>query len=204
MATDDYGQSITITALTGAPDAGAIGSSIHALVPRTVMRFTSASSRNATITSPVAGMQAFLTTEMLMTFYDGTQWTVMAAGASAWTTITLASGFTHDGNSNGTCQYRLVNFFGEMSVQLRGGLGIGYTGVGGAIANGAVFTNSALPTAARPSSLRTTTAACSAAASTVNSLKIDAQTGGHLLALGTNTTTDKPPWVSLNGVMYSL
>jgi hypothetical protein len=202
VATDDYGQSIVIPALTDAPNIGTIGSGMNAIVARSVMRFTSASSRNATITSPVAGMQAFLTTEMLMTMYDGTAWAVMAAGASAWTTITLASGFTHDGNSNGNCQYRLINFFGELSVQLRGGLGITYPG--GSIANGSVFTSSALPTAVRPSSLRTTPGACSAASSDANSLKIDAQPGGHLLAVGTNSTTTKPPWVSLNGILYSL
>lgn len=202
MATDDYGQDIPIPALTDAPNAATIGEGMNDIVGRTVMRFTSASSRNATLTSPVAGMQAWLDTEKLWTGYDGTQWTVMAAGASAWTTISLATGFSHDGNSNGTCQYRLVNFFGELSVQLRGGLGITYPS--GSIANGAIFTSSALPTAVRPSSLRTTAAACSAASSSVTSLKIDAQTGGHLLAVGTNSTTDKPPWVSLNGIMYSL
>ncbi|MFF3324979.1 hypothetical protein [Streptomyces sp. NPDC002889] len=177
---------------------------MNEIVAQSVMRFTSASTRNATVLSPVAGMQAFLETEKLMTMYDGTAWVVMAAGASAWTTISLAAGFSHDGNSNGTCQYRVINFYGELSVQLRGGLGITYTGGGGAIANTGIFTNSALPTSARPSSLRTIAAACSAASSTVNSLKVDAQTGGHLLAVGTNTTTDKPPWMSLNGVMYSL
>jgi hypothetical protein len=204
VATDDYGQSIVIPALTDSPSIATVGTSLNVIVARSVMRFTSASSRNATITSPVAGMQAFLTTEKLMTMYDGTAWVVMAAGASAWTTITLATGFSHNGNSNGDVQYRLVNFFGEMSVQLRGGLGITYSGPGGGIDNGAVFTSSALPTAARPSVLRTTPGACSAATSTVTSLKIDAQPGGHLLAVGTNTTTDKPPWVSLNGIMYSL
>jgi hypothetical protein len=202
VATDDYGQSIVIPALTDSPNIATVGASLNTITARSVMRFTSASSRNATITSPVAGMQAYLETEKLMTFYDGTAWTVMAAGASAWTTITLASGFTHDGNSNGNCQYRLINFFGELSVQLRGGLGITYPG--GSIANGSVFTNSALPTAVRPSSLRTTPGACSAASSDANSLKIDAQPGGHLLAVGTNSTTTKPPWVSLNGIMYSL
>lgn len=202
MATDDYGQSIVIPALTDAPNAGTIGTGMNSMVGRTIMRFTSASSRNATITSPVAGMQAWLDTEKLWTGYDGTQWTVMAAGASAWTTIPLATGYSHNGNSNGTCQYRLVNFFGELSVQLRGGLNLTYPG--GSIANGSVLTSTALPTAARPSTLRTTPAACSAVSSTVVSLKIDAQTGGHMLVVGTSSTTDQPPWVSLNGIMYSL
>jgi hypothetical protein len=205
VATDDYGQNIVIPALTDSPNAGTIGTGMNSLVGRTIMRFTSASSRNATLVgdaAPVAGMQAWLDTEKLWTGYDGTQWTVMAAGASAWTTFPLAAGYSHNGNSNGTCQYRLVNFFGELSVQLRGGLGLTYPG--GSIANGSVFTSSALPTAARPSTLRTTPAACSAVSSTVVSLKIDAQTGGHFLVVGTNGSTDQPPWVSLNGIMYSL
>ncbi|MBQ1164296.1 hypothetical protein KBZ21_40590, partial [Streptomyces sp. A73] len=42
--------------------------------------------------------------------------------SSSWTTISLASGYSHDGNNNGTCQYRLVNFFGEVSLMFRGGV----------------------------------------------------------------------------------
>lgn len=202
MATDSYGQGVFVPALTDTPSIATIGTAMDSIVGQTVMRFASASERNATLTSPVAGMVAFLEAEMLMTMHDGTQWAVMAAGASPWTTISLATGFSHDGNSNGTCQYRLINFFGELSVQLRGGLGITYPT--GSIANSAIFTAAPLPAAVRPSSLRTTPGACSAATSTVTSLKIDAQTGGNLLAVGTNSTTDKPPWVSLNGIMYSL
>jgi hypothetical protein len=201
--TDNYGQNIAIPALTDAPNAATLGNGLAAIVPQSVMRFASASARNATITSPVAGMQAWLTTEKLMTMYDGTSWTVMAAGASAWTTLSLAATFGHDGNSNGNCQYRLLNFFGEMSVQLRGGLNIPYTDPGGLIANGGIFTATPLPTSARPSSLRTTPGACSAVSSGALAIKIDAQTSGHLLAGGTGGT-DKPPWVSLNGILYSL
>lgn len=75
MATDDYGQGIAIPALTDAPSISLTGASIHALVPQTIMRFASASARNAAIPSPVAGMQAWLTAEKLMTYYDGTSWT---------------------------------------------------------------------------------------------------------------------------------
>ncbi|MGW7359479.1 hypothetical protein ACWGI0_23305 [Streptomyces sp. NPDC054802] len=202
MATDNFGQGITVPALTDTPSIATIGTAMDDIISQTVMRFASASERNAQLADPVPGMQAFLETEKLMTMYDGTQWSIMAAGASSWTTIPLATGFTHDGNSNGQCEYRLVNFFGELHVELRGGLGITYPS--GSIANGSVFTASALPTAVRPSSLRTTPAACSAVSSSVTSLKIDAQTGGHFLVVGTNSTTDKPPWVSLNGVFYSL
>ncbi|MBQ1165334.1 hypothetical protein KBZ21_45920, partial [Streptomyces sp. A73] len=76
--------------------------------------------RNAVLTSPEAGMEAFLRTEKLKTIYDGSSWVVAAAGSSSWTTISLASGYSHDGNNNGTCQYRLVNFFGEVSLMFRG------------------------------------------------------------------------------------
>ncbi|MEV0917824.1 hypothetical protein AB0I93_26650 [Streptomyces sp. NPDC049967] len=204
MATDDFGQNIIIPTLADAPSIATVGTSVGALVPRSVMRFTSASNRNATITSPIAGMIAWLTTEKLMTMYDGTSWTVMAAGASAWKTIALAPGFSHDGNNNGACQYRVLNFFGELSVQLRGGLGITYPAPAGTIANAGTLTSVALPAAARPSTLRTCPGACSAIASSVTSLKVDAVSTGHLLVVGTNSTTDRPPWLSLNGIMYSL
>lgn len=199
--TDEYGQGIGLASLTDAANAETLADGIEQLVPRTIMRFTSASNRNATITSPQAGMVAFLTTEKLFTGYDGTAWVVLAAGTSTWTTISLASGFTHDGNSNGTAQYRVVNLFGELTVMLRGGVNITYPS--GSIANSGVITSSALPTSARPTSLRTVTCACSAVSATITSLKLDAQTGGHLLLVGTSPT-DKPPWVSLNGTFYSL
>ncbi|MCX4849861.1 hypothetical protein OOK39_01990 [Streptomyces sp. NBC_00264] len=200
--TDAYGQGISITAPTDAPDMPATAQALAGgLVPRSVMRFASASTRNATLTSPVAGMVAFLQDTKLFTGYDGTSWVVLAAGTQAWTTIPLVSGYSHNGNANGNAQYRIVNLFGEPTVMLRGGVGLTYPS--GSLPNASVMTSSALPSAARPTALRTVAAACSAATSTVTSLKIDAQPGGHLLVVGTGTN-DKPPWVSLNGCFYSL
>ncbi|GES27952.1 hypothetical protein AB0G60_02480 [Streptomyces angustmyceticus] len=207
--TDSYGQGVQVASLTDAPNQQVLAANLAAgLVPRSVMRFSSASARNATIASPAAGMTAFLTTEKLLTVFDGTAWVVVAAGTSAWTTIPLASGYSHDGNSNGTAQYRIVNLFGELTVMLQGGLNLTYPGSPGNIANGGIITNTALPAAARPGSLRTVSAACSASNSSSLSLKIDAQSDGHLKVIGTSSTTASdrvtPPWVSLNGLFYSL
>ncbi|MGY1439641.1 hypothetical protein [Streptomyces reniochalinae] len=114
MPTDDYGQGVPWLDNGDKPDvrAGTKGLA-DALTPRSVMRFATAAERNATVTSPVAGMVAHLAAEKLFTGYDGTAWVVLAAGSSQWTTISLASGYTHDGNANGNVQYRLVNFFGR-------------------------------------------------------------------------------------------
>ncbi|MGW2010837.1 hypothetical protein [Streptomyces nigrescens] len=206
---DTYGQGVQIAALTDAPNQQVLAQNLaNGLVPRSVMRFSSASARNATIASPVAGMVAFLTTEKLFTGYDGTAWVVLAAGTSAWTTIPLAAGFAHNGNSNGTAQYRVVNLFGELTVMLQGGLDITYSGSPAVISNGGIITSSPLPSTARPGSLRTVPASCSAVTSDSLTLKLDAQSDGHLKLVGTTASnaTERitPPWVSLNGLFYSL
>lgn len=201
MATDDYGQSITIPALTDTPNIATIGTSMNALVPRTVMRFASASARNATITSPVEGMQAWLQDVNWLTLYDGSAWVVVSAGTQAWTTIGLASGFAHNGNSNGTLQYRVVNFFGETSLFFQGAVSVTYSG--STIPNSGTVNTSALPTSARPSSLRTITIPCSDVASTRITLKLDVQTDGFLKIQGTGTG-NTPPWVGFNGCFTSL
>ncbi|MGW5173103.1 hypothetical protein ACWERY_01895 [Streptomyces sp. NPDC004082] len=127
-----------------------------------------------------------------------------------WTQPSLATGFTHDGNSNGNVQYRMVIIAGTRIMEWRGGLGITYSS--NSIQNSGDCLASALPAALRPSSLRSLTAACSASSSSSLSLKIDARTDGQLRVVGTTTAaTDtyaapiiRPPWVSLNGLRYSL
>ncbi|MGW3427905.1 hypothetical protein ACWDHW_08110 [Streptomyces melanosporofaciens] len=206
MSTDSYGQSIQIADLTNAPNAATLAFNIvDALAGRAVMRFSSASARNATLTSPVAGMVAYLATEKLFTGYDGTAWVVLAAGTSAWTNVPLASGFTHNGNDNGTFQYRVVNLFGERTVMLQGAINATYSG--SSIANGGVVTSTPLPSSARPGSLRTVVIPCSDVSSVRITLKLDAQPDGHLKIYGTGTGADgtsKPPWIGFNGVFYSL
>lgn len=207
--TDAYGQGIAIAALTDQPNANSlIFPPVDDLTERCNMRFASASARNATLTSPVAGMVAYLATEKLFTGYDGTAWVVLAAGTSAWTTISLASGFSQNGNTNGNLQYRVVNLFGELTVMLQGGINVTYSGSPSVIANGGIVTASALPSSARPGSLRSLTGACSTTNSDALSVKIDAKPDGHIQIVGTTTATAspkiQPPWVSFNNIMYSL
>ncbi|GHH57881.1 hypothetical protein [Streptomyces candidus] len=207
--TDAYGQGISIASPTDPPDIPAAIQAVAAgVIPRGVNRYTSASQRNATITSPVGGMVAFLATEKLLTLYDGAAWVVIAAGASTWSTISMASGYAHNGNDNGNAQYRIVNLAGELSVMLQGGINVPYSGSPATIGNGGILNSVALPSAARPGSLRTVAAACSQVTSTSNTVKLDAQSDGYLRIVGTTpsnaTNRVTPPWVSLNGLFYSL
>lgn len=118
-----------------------------------------------------------------------------------WTTPALASGYSGNGNSNGTVQYRVIDFLGTRFVQWRGGLNLTYSS--GAIANGGAPFSAALPSVARPSARRTVPVASSLSSTTYPSLKIDFETSGAASIVGT-TSTATPPWVSLNSVMYSL
>jgi len=115
-----------------------------------------------------------------------------------WTNFSLVSGFTGNGNSNGTPQFQVVNEYGSLKVNLQGGINITYPS--GTIANGGTWTTA--PAVARPGNLRSLTAACSLSSSTFDSLKMDFTTGGAVTIVGTNTTTVQPPWVSLNGLSY--
>jgi hypothetical protein len=135
----------------------------------------------------------------------------LSAGTdTAWTDVSLVSGFTHNGNSNGNVQYRVVLVGGARMMQWRGGIGITYTS--NTIPNSGNILVSALGTSLRPSVRRSVTAACSAASSSTLSLKIDFQTDGTVQIVGTTTNTSdtystpiiRPPWVSLNNVQYSL
>jgi hypothetical protein len=143
--------------------------------------------------------------------YNGTGWdTYQKTLSTTWTQPTLATGFTHDGNSNGNVQYRLVTIQGTSYMEWRGGLGITYAS--NAIQNSGNFLNAALGVSFRPPSTRSMTGACSASSSSSLSLKIDFRTDGTTSIVGTTTsTTDtysnpiiRPPWVSLNGIRYAV
>ena len=129
---------------------------------------------------------------------------------TAWVKPTLATGFAHDGNTNGDVMYRLAVIAGTRFMQWRGGLGITYAS--NAIQNSGDCLNAAVPAALRPPSTRSLTAACSAATSSTLSLKIDARPDGQLRVVGTTTSTSdtyatpiiRPPWVSLNGLQYTI
>lgn len=201
---DAYGQNIGLWQMTDPPSIPeAISLLAEGLLPRSVLRFASASQRGATLVgakAPVEGMLAWLQDTNLLTLYDGAQWAVLAAGAQTWTSPTLASGYGNNGNSNGTIGYRLVNLFGEPTVMWRGGLTPTYSGT--PPVNGGMFLSEALPAAVRPGSLRTVTAACSGVSSDSLSVKIDFRPTGLVEIV--NQSGVNPPWISLNNVMYSL
>lgn len=205
---DTFGQGFTALDYGDSPDLKKMGEGLLLLAGQSVMRFANASARNANLSSPTAGMVAWLSGEKLLTVYDGTAWVAVAAGTQSWTTVSLASGFSHDGNSNGSFQYRVVNLFGEQTLMLRGGLGITYSGSPSVIANSGVVTGTPLPAPARPTSLRTVTGACSTTSSDALSVKIDILPTGHIQIVGTTSATAKPkiqpPWVSFNGCFCSL
>ncbi|MFF0588389.1 hypothetical protein ACFYWD_20730 [Streptomyces sp. NPDC003781] len=203
---DAYGQGIQIWSMTDAPSIpDAIKAVADGLIPRSILRFASASERGATLVddqAPVEGMMAWLKDQNLLTLYDGSSWSVVAAGSQAWTAPALATGYTNNGNSNGTVRWRKVNLFGEDAIMWSGGLNVTYVGAGSSPANGGMFLSTTMPAGARPTSRRTVTAACSGVNSDQLSMKIDFNTDGTVTIVAKGGA--EPPWISLNNIMYTL
>lgn len=82
MATDDYGQGISIADLEMAPDAESLAKNIaNGLAARSVLRFASASARAAAlvgVAAPVEGMATWLQDVNKLYVYDGTAWVELA------------------------------------------------------------------------------------------------------------------------------
>ena len=202
---DDYGQGIQITSTTDAPDMPKTAQQLAAgLVPRSVMRFASSSARGATLVgdfAPVEGMLTWLRDVDRLDLYDGSAWVTVSVGNRSWTTINLASGWSQNGNSNGTLQYRLLNFAGEDALQFRGA--IGRSSYPSTPPDSYVINSTALPSSVRPTTLRTVLIPCSDIASVRIALKVDVQTDGYLQVFGFSSSV-KPPWIGFNGVIVSL
>lgn len=201
MINDTFGQGYTALDYADPPDLKLMGEGLLKTVGQTVMRFASATARNAALSPPAAGMVAYLADSALLTMYDGTTWVTMAAGSQVWTTITPSTGWTQDGNTNGTFQYRLLNIAGEKSIQFRGALGKSSYPASPSL--NSIVNNSALPVAVRPTTLRTILITCSDTNSDRLALKMDIRTDGLLEVFGFGTTV-KPPWISFNGTLCSL
>ncbi|WP_063886362.1 hypothetical protein [Streptomyces sp. NRRL S-31] len=203
--TDSYGQGIQYPTLTDKPNAQTLGQGIvDGLTPKVVMTYASAIVRGATIKKPTAGMLTWLKDVGRLEVYDGSGWAVVTAGTSTWKTIDLAtSEYSHNGNSQGTFQYRLINLFGEMGLMFRGGIGVTYPYPNGSLPGNGRLNASALPVGARPSTLRTVVVPCSDTSSNRITLKMDITTDGILKLFGTQADS-KPPWVGFNGVFCSL
>lgn len=199
---DHRGQNIPYAVITDSPNAQTLAQSIvTAIVDKLVLTYNSANHRGASIPTPVAGMVSWLRDVRLLQLYDGSQWVTIATGATAWTTLNLRAGYTHNGNSNGNAQYRLVNLFGEPTIMFRGGVNIAYA-AGGALPNDGWFLTANLPVAARPAQTRSVLAACSHGSSEQSAARLDGVPDGRLRFL--NKVPSTPPWISLTGVMYSL
>lgn len=143
--------------------------------------------------------------------YTGSTWEDMAKViTTGWTTATLGTGYSHDGNSNGDVRYRKVTVEGETFMEWEGGLGLSYTG--NTLLNFGIFVASSLAADFRPPARRSVTAACSASSQNALSLKIDFNTDGTCAIVGTTsyssdtyaTPVIRPPWVSLHGIRYRL
>jgi hypothetical protein len=202
---DGYGQSIQLWQLTDAPSIPeAIKALADGVIPRSILRFASASTRGATLVgdyAPVEGMLTWLNDVNRLDVYDGSAWVAVSTGSSAWTSISLASGFTNNGNSNGSLQYRLLNISGEESLQLRGA--VNRTSYPSSPPSTYVVNSTALPAAVRPSTLRSVLIPCSDTNSDRIALKLDVRTDGYLEVLGFSTSV-KPPWIGFNGTLVSL
>ncbi|MFH9765211.1 hypothetical protein ACH4N4_30240 [Streptomyces microflavus] len=75
MATDLYGQGITLYQNTEAPNLEMMIKNLaDGVIPRGVMRYSSASTRAANLTSPVEGMTTWLQDVNRMYVYDGSAW----------------------------------------------------------------------------------------------------------------------------------
>lgn len=204
--TDDYGQGISLWSMTDAPNIpDAIKALADGVIPRGVLSFASGTERGATLygpsRAPVEGMLTWLRDVNRLDIFDGTTFVAVSTGASAWTTITPASGYTQNGNSNGNLQYRLLNISGEESLQFRGALN--RTSYPASPPSNSIVNSVALPSSVRPSTLRSVLIPCSDISSDRVALKLDIQTDGFLQVFGFNTTA-KPPWIGFNGVTVSL
>jgi hypothetical protein len=100
--TDDFGQGVSIAALTDTPDAATLARNIaNKIVERSVMRFASASARTAALVgagAPVEGMVSYLQDTNLTYVYTGSSWVPGHTLLMDWTPLTsigsFASGFS--------------------------------------------------------------------------------------------------------------
>lgn len=92
--TDTYAQYYTYPTVTDVPNIQTVGQSIaDIIVPRSVMRFNSASHRGGVITNPAAGMVTWLADVKRLEVYDGYAWQAIVAATRPWANVALPSGY---------------------------------------------------------------------------------------------------------------
>lgn len=94
--TDSYGQGVSLISLTDAPDMSkAVADLAAGVIPRSVMRFASASTRGATLTAPVEGMATWLQDANRLEVYDGSNWVTPEPSLATTTSgLSAAAGFS--------------------------------------------------------------------------------------------------------------
>jgi hypothetical protein len=98
-APDGYGQGVSVWQMTDAPSIpGAAQALADGIIPRSVMRFASASARGATLTgayAPVEGMASYLLDVNRLEVYDGAAWVTPPQSLTSTTSgLNVASGFS--------------------------------------------------------------------------------------------------------------
>lgn len=98
-APDQYGQNVQIFQMTDAPSIpGAAQALADGIIPRTVMRFASASARGATLAgayAPVEGMATYLLDVNRLEVYNGSAWVTPPQALTSTTSgLSVASGFS--------------------------------------------------------------------------------------------------------------
>ena len=82
MATDSFGQGVTVYTNAEAPNLEALAKNLASgIVPRSIMRFASASARTAAlagVAAPVEGMVTYLQDTDLLYLYTGSAWRVVS------------------------------------------------------------------------------------------------------------------------------
>lgn len=121
----------------------------------------------------------------------------LSTGATGWTTLPLVSGFTANGNSNGTPTYRVVSRSGTPYLELAGGVGV-TTDPG---TGSPTFAN--LPAAVRPLTHQSVPVAKSLSAG-IGTTKVDINADGTCVLFGTGGASSTISWISLNGVSVRL
>ena len=188
--TDSYGQGIPYLDYTDKPDQKALGEGIVSnLTPRSIMRFTDATSRGATITAPVAGMVTYLSTEDRYDGYtSGQGWVPLTPGP--WNPLPFATGFQAFAGVPG---YRLING----TVQLRGQ--VAKTDSTTFTSNGTTgYTIATLPSGFRPTYYAELAAAQELAGSYTCRMQVG--TDGRIIAFV--ETDGSPHWVGLDGLSF--
>ncbi|MEV0413960.1 hypothetical protein AB0I68_24905 [Streptomyces sp. NPDC050448] len=124
--------------------------------------------------------------------WDGAAWQPLEPTVG-WAPLTLAAGYTNNGNAQGDIKYRRIIVAGVPFLQLRGGVS---WATSGSPPNTGNLLAVMLPANCRPAALTSVPIAAGGAA-----IKLDAQTSGQLRLISSAGLTT---WAALSGVQYPL